>query len=258
MCKIIWKKMLRNWKIIVMCFFLLGFTLAGKKKVTIYLAGDSTMQTYRENETPMRGWGQYLEKFFDEDVRVVNKAIGGRSTRTFLEEERWQEIVDELQKGDWVLIQFGHNDQSKNPKRHTPPEDYRKNLIRFVKEARAKKARPVLLTSITMRLFDEEGKVKNGLGVYPEITRQVAEQMNVPLIDLNQKTSQYVESLGDKASREAYMWLKAGEHPKYSDGLQDNTHLRELGATKVAALAAEGIRELKLKPLVKYLKKEKE
>lgn len=245
---------MNNRKLFVFCFFLLSFTFPAPEKVSLYLAGDSTMQTYRENKTPMRGWGQYFQQLFEENVSVVNKAIGGRSTRTFMEEGRWKEIMDQVKPGDWVFIQFGHNDQSRNPKRHTPPEDYRKNLIKFVEETRAKKANPVLLTSVTMRLFDEEGNVKNGLGVYPDITREVAKKMKVPLIDLNQKTSRFVQSLGGEASREVYMWLVAGEHPNYPEGLQDNTHLREPGAMKVAELAAEGIRELSLQPLAKYLK----
>lgn len=102
--------------------------------------------------------------------------------------------------------------------------------------------------------FDEAGKVKNGLGDYPEIAREVAKSHQVPLIDLNAKTAQYISSMGAEASKEAYMWFIEGEHPKYPDGLQDNTHLQEKGARKVAELTAEGIIELKLKPLVKYLR----
>lgn len=244
----------KNYKILLLCLLLAAFSLPQKKKLRIYLAGDSTMQTYKEEETPMRGWGQYFGLLFNEEVEVVNKAIGGRSTKSFLAEGRWQAIVDQLQKGDWVFIQFGHNDQSIKPERYTSPEDYRANLTRFVQEVRAKKALPVLLTSISMRKFDEAGKVVNGLGVYPGITREVAAALQVPLLDLNAKTSQYIESLGAEASKEMYMHLAAGEHSKYPEGLQDNTHLREAGARKVAALAAESIREQKLRPLQRYLK----
>lgn len=212
------------------------------------------MQTYKEDETPMRGWGQYFSGHFTEEVAVVNKAIGGRSTKTFLSEGRWQGIVDQLKKGDWVFIQFGHNDGSNKPERYTSPEDYRKNLIRFVEEVRAKKAHPVLLTSISMRRFDETGAVLSGIGPYPDIAREVAQELQVPLIDLNQKSSQYIASLGEEGSKSAYMNLEPGEHPKYPDGLQDNTHLRELGAREIARLAAESIRELKLKPLLKYMR----
>jgi lysophospholipase L1-like esterase len=241
--------------ILLICLLCLSFTTPpSKKKITLYLAGDSTMQVYKEEETPMRGWGQYFSEHFTEKVAVVNQAIGGRSTKTFLSEGRWQGILDQLQKGDWVFIQFGHNDGSNKPERYTSPEDYRKNLIRFVEEARAKKAHPVLLTSICMRRFDEAGNVVNGIGPYPDITRELAQELQVPLIDLHQKTSQYVASLGEEASKSAYMNLQPGEHPKYPDGLQDNTHLREPGARKVAQLAAEGIRELALKPLIKYLR----
>ena len=247
--------MLKNLKVLVLCLLMVSFTFPAKEKITIYLAGDSTMQTYKEAETPMRGWGQYLGQFFDEDVAVVNKAIGGRSTRTFINEGRWQGIVDALQKGDWVFIQFGHNDNSSKPERHTTPEDYRNNLRKFVNEVRAKKANPVLLTSITMRRFDEQGNINTAIGPYPDITREVASEMKVPLIDLNQKTGDYVQAMGAEAAKELYMWLAPGEHPKYPEGLQDDTHMQEPGALKVAELAVEGIKELKLKPLVKNLKK---
>jgi lysophospholipase L1-like esterase len=248
--------MMRNWKFFVLFLLFVSFTFPAKKEITIYLAGDSTMQTYKESETPMRGWGQYLDRFFDEDVNVVNRAIGGRSTKTFINENRWQGIVDELQKGDWVFIQFGHNDNSSKPERHTTPEDYRDNLRRFVNEVCAKKANPVLLTSITMRRFDEQGKVITTIGPYPDITREVAAEMKVPMIDLNKKTGDYVQSLGAEEAKKLYMWLEPGDHPKYPEGLEDDTHMQEPGALKVAELAVEGIKELRLKPLVKNLKKQ--
>jgi lysophospholipase L1-like esterase len=249
---------MKNWKFLILCLLLVSFTFPAKKEITIYLAGDSTMQAYNESETPMRGWGQYLDRFFDEDVKVVNRAIGGRSTRTFINEERWQGIVNDLQKGDWVFIQFGHNDNSSKPERHTTPEDYRNNLRRFVSEVCAKKANPVLLTSITMRRFNEEGKINTAIGPYPDITREVAAEMKVPIIDLNKKTGDYVQAMGEEESKKLYMWLEPGEHPKYPEGLEDDTHMQEPGALKVAELAVEGIRQLKLKPLVKYLKKKEQ
>ncbi|MCC9135579.1 rhamnogalacturonan acetylesterase [Pontibacter silvestris] len=239
----------------LLCLLLVSFSFPAKKKITIYMAGDSTMQTYKESETPMRGWGQYLAEFFTDDVTVKNKAIGGRSTRTFISENRWQRIMDELQKDDWVFIQFGHNDNSSKPERHTTPEDYRNNLRKFVDEVRAKDANPVLLTSITMRKFDKQGVVQTAIGKYTDITREVAREMNVPMIDLNRKTGDYVQSLGAEEAKKLYMWLEPGEHPKYPEGLKDNTHMKEEGAKKVAELAVEGIKELKLKPLVSYLKK---
>lgn len=145
--------MTKTRNLLLLCLLLMCFGIHPDKKIKIYLAGDSTMQTYKEEETPMRGWGQYFGQYFDENVQVINKAIGGRSTRSFLEQNRWQEIVDQLVKGDWVFIQFGHNDGSQKPERYTSPEDYRKNLIRFVADVRSRKATPVLLTSISMRFF---------------------------------------------------------------------------------------------------------
>lgn len=247
--------MIRYTATAILFLCLTSFAFTPKKKVTIFLAGDSTMQMYNEEETPMRGWGQYFQELFCSEVRVVNKAIGGRSTKSFIAEGRWQSLLEEVEKGDWIFIQFGHNDGSNKPERYTSPEDYQRNLIFFIEEAREKKVHPVLLTSISMRRFDEDGKVVNGLGVYPDLTRQVARKLRVPLIDLNAATSQYIASLGEEASKESFMWLAPGEHPKYPDGLEDNTHLRESGAREVARLAAEGIRNLQLKPLAGCLKK---
>jgi lysophospholipase L1-like esterase len=243
-----------NFKLLIFSLFLTAFSFPQNEKITLFLAGDSTMQNYKEHETPMRGWGQYLHEFFNEEVKVVNKAIGGRSTRSFIKEGRWQAIMDQVKPGDYVFIQFGHNDQSSKPERYTSPEDYRINLIKFITEAKARNVNPVLLTPITMRIFNDDGTVRNGLGVYPTIVREVAADMDIPLIDMNKTTTHYVGYLGDEASKEIYMWLKPGEHPKYPEGLQDNTHLRESGARKYASLATEGIQELKLKPLMNYLK----
>lgn len=236
------------------CLLLLSFTWPVDQEIRIFLAGDSTMQTYKEDETPMRGWGQYLDRFFNDELSVVNKAIGGRSSRTFIEEERWKGIVDQLQKGDFVFIQFGHNDGSSKPERYTSPDDYRKNLIKFVQDVRTREANPVLLTSISMRVFEDDGKVRNGLGDYPAITREVARELKVPLIDLNRKTTEYLELVGEEESKKLYMWLQPGQHPKYPEGLQDNTHLQEPGALKVAEMTVEGIKELNIEPLVSYLK----
>ena len=243
-------------QLLLLCLLLVAFAFAPRKQpVRIFMAGDSTMQTYNEEKTPMRGWGQVLPRFFNEQVIIENRAIGGRSTKTFISEDRWQKLVDQLQKGDWVFIQFGHNDASSRPERYTSPDDYRANLVRFVKDARAKGAKPVLFTPIAMRRF-KDGQFTDGHGQYPGKVREVARELNVPLIDLTEKTNQRITQLGEEATARLFMNLEPGEHPAYPDGLKDNTHLQEEGALMVAALAVEGIRELKLKPLVSHLRKE--
>jgi lysophospholipase L1-like esterase len=242
-------------QILLLCLLLVAFAFAPRKPVRIFMAGDSTMQTYNEEKTPMRGWGQVLPRFFNEQVVIENRAIGGRSTKTFISEDRWQKLVDQLQKGDFVFIQFGHNDASNRPERYTSPDDYRANLVRMVQDARAKGAKPVLFTPIAMRRF-KDGQFTDGHGHYPGKVREVARELKVPLVDMTEKTNRRLTELGEEATARLFMNLAPGEHPAYHDGLKDNTHLQEEGALLVAALAVEGIRELKLKPLVAQLRKE--
>src|SRR6476661_8173693 len=128
-------------------FFLNVFAIAQKQPIVVYLAGDSTMAEKKPEKRPETGWGEMLQKYFDAgQVKIENHAQNGRSTRTFISENRWQTIVDKLKKGDYVFIQFGHNDESKEKvDRYTPPADYRNNLIKFISEVREKKAVPVLM-----------------------------------------------------------------------------------------------------------------
>src|SRR5207237_3006653 len=158
-------------KIFAVLFLTLLFAsaaIAQKLPITIFLAGDSTMAQKLPEKRPETGWGEILGQYFDEKKVVVdNRAQNGRSTKTFISEGRWQAIIDALKKGDYVFIQFGHNDESKEKgERYTPPEDYRKNLIKFIEEVRAKKANPVLLTPVMRRRFDKDGKFYDTHGEY--------------------------------------------------------------------------------------------
>ncbi|HEY0808841.1 MAG TPA: rhamnogalacturonan acetylesterase, partial [Longimicrobiales bacterium] len=166
---------------------LLLLTAAARSPITVYLAGDSTMAPKLENKRPETGWGEALQVYFDNDVvRISNHARNGRSTRTFIEEGRWQAIVDSLKPGDYVFLQFGHNDQSKDkPDRYTSPDDYRRNLIRFVNDVRSKQATPVLLTPVRRWRFDRQSKLYDTHGEYPGIVRSIAAEQRVPLIDMH-------------------------------------------------------------------------
>ena len=159
----------------------------GKAPITVYLAGDSTMAEKLPEKRPETGWGEALQSFFDNNkVKIENHAKNGRSTRTFIEENLWQAIVDKLKKGDYVFIEFGHNDAAKDrTDRYTPPEDYRKNLVRFITEVRQKDAIPVLLTPVMRRRFDNDGKFQDSHGEYPDIVRAVAREHKTPLIDIS-------------------------------------------------------------------------
>ena len=231
--------------LLLLTFSVVGF---GKEPVTIYLAGDSTMAEKLPEKRPETGWGELLQGFFrDDKVRVENHARNGRSTRTFIEENRWQTIVGKLKKGDYVFIQFGHNDSSKDKvDRYTPPEDYRRNLIRFISEVRGRRAIPVLLTPVMRRRFDKDGNFFDSHGEYPDIVRAVAAEYKVPLIDMHRKSGRVIKQYGAEGSKKLFLHLKPDEHANYPKGIEDNTHFSPSGAEIMAGLAVEGIRELKL------------
>lgn len=226
---------------------------APDKKVRIFIAGDSTAQTYKEKDGLIRGWGQMLPQFLTDDVKVVNHAMGGRSTKTFIEEGRWDRLLDEVQPGDYVIIQFGHNDASTRPERHASHADYYQNLTKFVNDVHSKGANPILATSIVMRTFKDKVLVDDRLKAYPAITRMVARDLNVPLIDVNVASRDLVLLLGDEPSKAYYRWVEPGIDPVKPDGIQDDTHMLELGATQMAAFVADGIYRQNLENLSEFV-----
>lgn len=246
-----------NIFVIVLSLLMLPPVLAAQERaVTIFLAGDSTMAPKLEERRPETGWGEKLEAhFIDGVVKVDNRALNGRSTKSFIAEGKWQALIDSVNKGDFVFIQFGHNDQSKDKgERYTPPDDFKNNLIRFVAEVRAKGANPVLMTPVMRRRFDKDGKFYDTHGEYPGHTRAVAEAHKVPLIDMQRKSESVIVRYGLEGSRKLFLQLKTGENPNYPDGVDDNTHFSPLGAEEMAKLAVEGINETRI-GLRKFLKK---
>jgi lysophospholipase L1-like esterase len=242
---------------ILFLLVLISGNVRGKEPITIYLAGDSTMAQKLEEKRPETGWGESLQKYFKEDkVRVENHAQNGRSTRTFITEKRWQAIIDKLKAGDYVFIQFGHNDESKDKvDRYTPPADYRRNLINFINDVRAKKAIPVLLTPVMRRRFDKDGNFQDTHGEYPDIVRAVAAETKVALLDMHRQSEKVIKQYGVEGSKKLFLQLAPGENPNYPKGIEDNTHFRPLGADVMARLAVAAIRDQKL-GLAKYLKKD--
>ena len=234
---------------------LLAFTqLPGR--ITVYLIGDSTMSVKQTKTYPETGWGMPFVDFFDESVAIDNRAMNGRSTRSFIEENRWQPVVDALQEGDYVFIQFGHNDEVKTKKTYTTQADYSANLIRFITESRAKKAIPVLLTPVARRQFSESGIIQESHAVYSELVRAVANEYKTPLIDLDRQSQQLYQTLGMENSKLLFLHLLPGEHPNYPEGNVDNTHFNELGARKVAELVLANLKTLKLDLANRIVKKE--
>ena len=230
--------------------------LSLQRAVTVHTIGDSTMADKKAEVYPETGWGQALPAFFNRKVTVRNYAVNGRSTKSFIAEGRWQTVLDNLKPGDYVFIQFGHNDQKiQDPVRYATPFDgYQRNLERFVHEAREKQAIPILFTPIVRRKFDPSGKLIDTHGDYPAAVKQVAAGMQVPLIDLQQKTAELVQSLGDEPSKKIYLWT--GPTEKFPKERNDDTHLSVEGAAAVARLAVAELQRQKL-PLAKYVIKKK-
>jgi|WetSurMetagenome_2_1015567.scaffolds.fasta_scaffold118605_2 lysophospholipase L1-like esterase len=208
-------------------------------KLTIYTIGDSTMADKKPDVYPETGWCQVLNNYLDKGITVRNHAVNGRSTKSFISEKKWQAVLDSLKKGDFVFIQFGHNDEKENDStRYTTPfGTYKTNLERFVSDTRSKGATPVLFTPIVRRKFGSDGLLSNTHGDYPAAVREVAHNMNVLFIDLQKITEQWVNSLGSEPSKEYFLWTSPNE--KYPEGRKDDTHLSEKGANEIACLALQ-------------------
>ncbi|MHC1704210.1 MAG: rhamnogalacturonan acetylesterase [Tenuifilaceae bacterium] len=243
-----------NKILIIICFGFLFFI--PQESITIYLVGDSTMANKPIEDNPERGWGQLLPVLFNDQVRIENHAKNGRSTKSFIDEGRWDSVMVKVKKGDYVFIQFGHNDSKKeDPKRYAEPHTtYKENLIRFVDDCKNRDAIPVLLTPVVRRRFDENGKFYDVHGDYPAVVKEVAKLKNVLLIDHNKKSEKLVADYGSEKSKKLYLHIQPGTYKSLPTGKKDDTHFSELGATKMAELVVEGIKELKI-DLVSYLKK---
>ena len=226
-----------------------------KSEYTIYLAGDSTMSEKRPEKRPETGWGMQFQQFFNDNVTIANHARNGRSTRTFIEEGRWDSIVGLLQPGDYVFIQFGHNDQSKHKvDRYTSPDEYYENLCRFSEDVRTKGASPVLLTPVMRRRFNEYGKFYDVHGEYPDLVRKAARDKNVPLLDMHKASEMLLVDLGEEASKSLFLIADSGVWTNYPDGINDNTHFNKQGAKEMARLAIEEIQKSELAILEDFKK----
>lgn len=214
---------------------------------TIYWAGDSTVQYNDITTYPQTGIGQVMQLFLKPEVQVSNHAKNGRSTKSFIDESRMVPIYDHITAGDFLFIQFGHNDEKINdPTRYTKPDgEYMVNLEKFVNVARNKKAYPVLITPLERRCFVEEHKLDKGEHLeYVEAMKQVAQNLNVPLVDLYTMSREEMEKAGMEKTTEWYMHLPEGVYPSCMEGKVDNTHLKYAGAVIYAGCIARGLKEL--------------
>ncbi|MCL2027862.1 MAG: pectate lyase [Bacteroidales bacterium] len=246
-------------KILAICMLFAAFLLSANApstgKITVFTIGDSTMANKDTTiGDPERGWAMMFQQFFNDNVVVENHARNGRSTKSFFDEGLWKTVLDQLTPGDYVFIQFGHNDQkNEDPRRYTDPDgSFRDFLTMYVNETRAKGAHPVLLTQVARRKFEGETPV-NTLGDYVQAVRELARQLGVPLIDVEQQTRALLQRSGPEDSKEFYMWLNPGDSPKHPQGLQDDTHLNGLGATRVAEMVVNSMRRARL-PLAEHVK----
>jgi len=242
---------------VLLGFVLLSFITFQKEEVTIYMIGDSTMANKPLNDNPERGWGQLFPRVFNDKVKIENHAMNGRSTKSFIDEGRWDTIMLKLKKGDYVFIEFGHNDEKKeNPKVYAEAHtDYKKNLAKFINDSRLKGAIPILMTPVMRRRFDEKGNFFDTHGEYPDAVRELAKEMNVLFIDMHKKTEKLIKDYGMEGSKAMFLYIKPGEYQSLPTGRVDDTHSSELGALKNAQLAAEGLKELGI-DLKNYLKHE--
>lgn len=228
---------MKRFFLLILC--VLSFEDICGRTLRVYLVGDSTCAAKElAGQNPERGWGQLFQPLFDGSVRVENHATNGRSTKSFRDEGRWAAVYDKLQPGDYVFIQFGHNDQKQNDStRYAAPERYAGNLRRYVRETREKGAIPVLLTPIVRRRF-ADGLLDDTHGPYADAVRRVAAAEGTQLIDAERLTRAWVSSLGEEASRAYYMWVEPGTSPRWPDGRRDDTHLNVRGARAVARMIA--------------------
>jgi lysophospholipase L1-like esterase len=209
--------------------------------ITVFLAGDSTVTD--QQLVPYAAWGQMLPAFFGPTVAIANHAESGESARSWVGERRQDKLVSMLKAGDFVLIQFGHNDQKAGPAHLTEPGGYQDLLRRFVAEARAKGAHPVLVTSMERRNFDAAGKhIVPSLEGYPQANRDLGKELDVPVIDLNARSIPLYEALGPEEAKHAFVHFPAGTFPGQAAAMADDTHFTEYGAYELAKCVVEEIR----------------
>lgn len=269
----------RNKTLLLLAAALILFSAfrADKSVITIFMIGDSTMANKKmDGGNPERGWGMVLPGFFSEDIKIDNHAANGRSSKSFISEGRWEKVISKVKKGDYVFIQFGHNDEKTDSPRHTAPgTTFDENLRRYVNETRAKGGIPVLFNSIVRRNFvqpkdasitkdvrrtpGEKELPKEGTvlfdthGAYLDSPRNVAKELGVTFIDMNKITHDLVQELGPVESKKLFMFVEPNQVPAFPKGREDNTHLNIYGARTIAGLAVDAIGKA-IPELAKYIR----
>ncbi len=211
------------------------------ENINLFVIGDSTASYYNPQKWfPRTGWAMALEDFVASNVTVVNRARSGRSSRSFMQEGRFDEFKHDIEPGDYLFIQFGHNDQKEDRDELyvAPYTDYQAYLTEYIQFARKRGATPVLLTSINRVTFNDSGKIEPSLGEYPNAMRQLAKQMDVVLIDLNKLTEDTFNQLGEEKTKDLFLFYEPGEYKNFPNGASDISHPSIKGARFIANLAA--------------------
>lgn len=245
-------------KLKLMVFLSLAlFTIMSFKsteKVNVWMIGDSTMANKNPDKAPETGWGMVMNEFVKKTATVHNHALNGRSSKSFVDEGRWKAVCDSIQPGDYVIIQFGHNDEKPDEKRHTDPfTTYKQQLKMFVDQTREKGGTPIICSSIVRRHFDDMGSLKQTHGDYIKAAREIAAETNTAYVDMEALTRKVVSKSGTEKSKKLYLFTKPGEYQNRKNGVQDSTHLNVKGAHTFARLFVNDVKKQKL-PLSKYLK----
>ena len=233
-----------------------SITIEPIKEPTLFLAGDSTVVD--QDVEPWTAWGQILPRFFRPGVVVANHAESGETIKSFVGEHRFAKIFTQIKPGDYLFMQFAHNDQKISPKTHEPVvpiEEYKALLVEYIAKARAAGATPVLVTSMNRRTFDDSGHITNSLAGYPDAMREVAAQQHAALIDLNAMSKTLFEAMRPEGSMKAFMHFPANAYPNQTKAISDDTHFNSYGAYELARCIVHGIRQDKL-PIQKFLTKD--
>jgi lysophospholipase L1-like esterase len=247
-------KINRIYIYVLSCIAFLLTVGALQTSISVYTIGDSTMSLYDSTKDWRVGWAQKLPQFFTGAVIIKDAARSGRSSKSFIDEGLWTNVINQVQSGDYVFIQFAHNDEKSDVALHTDPwTTYSDNLRKFVNETRAKGGYPILCTPIVRRYLGADGHITatgmhnvgtgDSVGNYPAAMRWIAGELSVPLLDLTLKTKTLVESYGPDSSKKLYNYVAAGVTPLYPSGNTDDTHLNAFGAVKVAELCVQGLQE---------------
>ena len=215
------------------------------RAIGVYVIGDSTIAAYSEAQFPQCGWGACLQSALGDGYRVENFARGGRSSKSFYDEGSWTPVMKALQPGDYVLIQFGHNDwwQKTKPDIYAPAETvYKAYLTRYITEVREKEAIPVLVTPIARYRFNSQNQVDCPNPEYPQAMKALGKELQVPVIDLDTMSRTLLQSLGKEEGKKFYCFFGPGEFAGFPDGKSDGTHTRREGANAYASIVANELK----------------